>query len=281
MNILKQFAHRHFRCPFEIIGRKEKRIMTCELPPDPQKIFWIAQNAFQKFYRDTEKLGLIFKLPREAFADCTDLKDMNKILPLYQSLLLTAELDVRLHPFLPHQFIAGSESFKQLIDSTKETYDYKVDIVKLILGAIKHHKFPYPKTYRDLAGWIAHQLIQGIKNGDKNPNLMLGIEPSKPLLLISGGGTHFEYEEQFSSNSKMNQNSFWLVRSPLYPKPFGRYSHDFEIVVTRQADFAKIPPEYRETIRKLSNTVLEHHKVFIKDNAKDTQDGGFWIPTFR
>ena len=281
MNIFKQFAHRHFRCPFEIIGRKEKRIITCELPPDPEQLFWTAQNAFQKFTHDTEKFGLIFKLPRQTFADCKTVKDMNKALPLYQSLLLAAELDVRLHPFLPHQFIDGSSSFKQLIDSTKESYAYKVDIVRLMLGAIKVHHFPYPKTYRDLAAWIAHQLIQGIKKGDKNPNPMLGTQPDKPLLLISGGGTHFEYEEKFSSNAKLNQNSFWLVRSPLYPKSFGRYSHDFEIAVTRQADFAKIPPQDREMIRKLSNTVLDHHKVLIVDIAKDTQDGGLWIPTFK
>jgi hypothetical protein len=280
--MIKEFVHKHFRCPFEIIGRQQKLIIDINLSTDPNQVFWSVRNAFQQFHSDTKFYGIIFKLPESSFESFTTFEKLRPQLVMYQAAILVAELDYRLFPFLPYQFAnqSSNTALHAYTEGMIQRHPEKMEICNILIDTMKAHKFKYPTKYQDIVDWVTYHLNKGIREDNDDKTLILGFK-NDPKLFISTSGISFGFEEIFKIDSKLNQNSFHIVRTPIYMKSFGRFAHSVEIVVTRQADFSKLALEDRYKIRKLSNTILKVSGVRIKDIEKEKQPGGLWEPLYK
>lgn len=274
--MLKEFIHRHFRCPFEILGRQQKLILDVELTTDTTKAFWLARDAFQKFHSNTKLFAITFHLPEVVFESCNNFEKLRKELVPYQAAILTAELDFRLFPFLAYHANNYKDS-KLQVQGLLTKDPGKPDFALLIHHTMLAQKFGIPKKFQDISKWITYHINKAIRQTSDENTLILGFD-GKPLMTIATSGVILDSDERHLSDSIKNKNSFSIVRSPLYPKKIGRYAHATEIVITRQADFHKLSTLDRQKIRALSNKILKSIGIPIKDILDDKQPGGLWTP---
>ena len=125
-------------------------------------------------------------------------------------------------------------------------------------------------------------MCSAILLGHRSPSLKIVDEGHNSLLSISPGSisVHPEDFEQYTGPGNDRRNCFGIVTNPFYPKSFGRYTDDIQIVMSRMKDFTVLSSEQRRKVREKCNSVYKAHGVKINDVEEDKQPDGVWIPEY-
>ncbi len=270
-----------FRCPFEIKGEREGAIIEVSLDDDRQTRLHAFKKGLEMFHESPNSPGLKFIMPdslQESVHSNTELK--TAMIP-YQSELLGTELAYRLSPFLAFQRKGMS---KEDLYPLFQTAPYKLAAAQELESVIKQCGFKDPMSAEDIADFIEAMIKDATSKGIKNPMFKINTEiQGQPLELITiSSGQITLHPERYPASGSQNKNCFGIVKSPFYPKEFGRYSPRVEAVMSRESDFASLPTETRQKIRRASNTVLQSHGIEISDIDDDKPEGdGVWIPDYK
>ncbi len=271
-----------FRCPFEMKGREDKSIIEVTLGPDQEDRLQQIKVATEQFHTDLTRVAMSFKLDPSLWGATRDLGSLRECLVPFQSEIVAMDWDYRLYPFLPYH---------------RETADMAVARATFAMSPMRlweaqaiahgvHVTHGKPEGPADLARWIATCMGEAQKQHAQGATMAVfgpigSTDFTDPLyhLVSYGLGQSILLSERMDvSNPKSNRNTFSIVKCPFYPREFGRYSEDVEIVVTREADINKLSGQTRQSIRLLSNQVLQNGGVRIKNPADDKQELGVWIP---
>jgi hypothetical protein len=265
-----------FRCPFEVRGEKEGTIIEVELGEDKGKRVADMSEGFERFHNTPKSPGIKFILPEYAWRDCKSNLELKPIILPYQTEMLAAEMDYRLRPFLPYQMTkVDQEEAMGIFQKTP----YKLLAASELINIM--NKFGVnPDGPTDTAAWLEKIMKEHMEKGVKNPMFKIfGTYDQQisavEVMEISVGGIVLPSDREEGQN---NQNCFSLVKTPFYPKEFGRYSTNVELVMSREIDFKSLPMDKRRKIRHDSNSVLQKHGIEIIDLENDRQGGGLWIP---
>lgn len=267
-----------FRCPFQIKAEANGSIISIDLVDNRQARMSLIKEAFRQFHASTTFVGLKFVVPQKVLETASSIEILRLAIVPYQSEILAMEAESRLSPFLTYQ--RGTMSKEELFTLFEKQPEHFA-IAHLLEASMKDCHFTLPTQAGDIAEWIAFIVLTLIaaKKEDAGINLIhQSNEGPIPLASFGAGGFILTYEQRFKGDPKNNKNCFSIVRTPFYPKEFGRYSDKVEIWLTREADFTGIPSEQRRKIRRLSNEVLHHYGVLIQNPEEDKQPGGLWIP---
>lgn len=82
-----------FRCPFEIKGEREEKVLHIHLDEDRGMRFDLISAAFKRFHADRSIVSIKFHLPMSILEKATSLEALQVYLVPYQAELLAAELD--------------------------------------------------------------------------------------------------------------------------------------------------------------------------------------------
>ncbi len=276
LKILEDLKKKVWRCPFEVRGEKENTILEIELGEIDDSLCLKIQEGFQKFHADTNLVGMKFMLPDSLLEHCKSLADVKKIVIPYQVELLRAEVEYRLHPFLPYQIRSVPE------EDARTAFDKRKDlfcIADCLVTSAKEQGIQIGSS-EELREFMALLFCHLIAVDKVDVTLELKHPQFGPLFSFSFGGVFFIPERVEMTNPSFNKNCFSIVKSPFLPEEFGRYSKRIEIVLSREAHFTAVDAEVRRKIRYQSNAVLKAGGVKIEDLSEDKQPLGLWIPVF-
>ena len=204
-----------------------------------------------------------------------------KILP-FQGDILAGEAEWRFYPFLAHQVFTASK--EHLGEAFASKYFPKT-LGGALMYAIHEDEGKMPDSASVLAAWFEKKLREGWAQVEKMPIFQIyERESGDPVLafVFSPGGIACTVDRLYSMNDgKVNRNCFHIVKAPLYPYSFGRWSEEVEIVLSREADINALSAETRKKIRAQANRVHKHHGVKIRSVAQDKQATGVWVPKYR
>jgi len=275
-----------FRCPYEEKGHQDDTIVTVMLSTERSERLTQITTAFKRFYERTDLIGIRFCLPPSLWQDVRSLPALADYLLPIQCEIVAGECEVRLAPFLPYQF---GKVTKEESDAALDKRRHALWIAYALAEAFESTEERFPADADDLATWIQRRVEDNRKAGLYSPHIgivgpiesTLATAPKFHLLTLTIHGVTFPHERLSPENATKNQNTFSVVKAPFYPKKFGRYSEMVEVVVTREAHFAALPPDVRKKIRIRSNETLRRSGVRVKDLAEDKQELGVWIPEYR
>lgn len=141
-----------------------------------------------------------------------------------------------------------------------------------------------PKNVEELADWIDHMFREEMAQDLYPPQIVVydgrRLHAAMFLIVISPGRISMEADQSDPFDRGTSMNYFSFVRTPLYPKTFGRYSPHVEFVFTRQSDILKIPDGQKKSIRTHANTVYREGGVVIRDLEANQMPPGLWIPRY-
>jgi len=270
-----------FRCPFEKKGREEGAILEVALGGEKEERLAAIVGAFIAFHATPTKMGISFKMPKGAFKDCISTKMLREAIVPYQAELIAGELEYRLNPFLSHQW-KGRTQEEVLKFATLLPVQFAASVG--LMDALRFGGVPQPKGLTELATWFEVMLGETMKTSLHTPQLKMFAEDDAgekhTVLTISPSSVVVHAERRHLNDPASNKNCFGVVKGPFYPKAFGRYSEDVEIVVSREADFGALSSETRRMIRHRSNEVLQAHGVHIPDLDETKQETGVWVPEY-
>jgi hypothetical protein len=265
-----------FRCPFETMGERDKTILKIGLSSHRHARMREIRRALALFEKKPKSPGIKFRLPAEVSKGCESLSDLKyRVIP-YQADIVAGQLEHDLGQAALFREIADGKFGGA--DSGKLT---DLHIAFKIRAAMKSDGFPNPVKSADVAQWIAWRLYKGLEVAempsiDVRDTNYKGAFGSLATFGVSGVIYPLDRTGDFK---KKNRGTFSFIKAPFYPKSFGRFSKDVEIVITREADFTALSPETRRNIRRKSNTVLVEHGIDVCDIEEDKQEhGGVWIP---
>lgn len=267
-----------FRCPFEIKGERDGKIIHVHLS-DNYAGWNLINEAFKRLHSDRSIVSIKFHLPDSLLKRCSSLEDLRIFIVPFQAEILAAELDYRLYPFLPYQRKMFED--KEELRSIFEKEQYKFGGAHFLTKAVESCSMQVESVY-DLKEWIitltTYQLLRGVYN----PSIHIDDGSGNVYLSINLGSVTFHPEDFESIVGEGNdcRNCFGIVTSPFYPKPFGRYSEDVTVVMSRMKDFTALSSEDRRKVRYKSNSVYANHGVKIDDLYEDKQPDGLWIPEY-
>ncbi len=266
-----------FRCPFEVRGIQDGTIMRVPLTGSRPERISIAKEAFSAFFSKPECPGLIFELPKGLLEGISSNEALRPLILPYQVDVSSASLELRLDPFLPYQAHVITALGKERATKLYGDQAWKFRYADLLMSSMTQSGFSLPTSGSDISAFLESFMSEAFKEGLPNPTAH--ISDTQPGLQISPGIVLLFDERGKDIGDLRNRNCFSIVRTPLYPKSFGRWSEGIEIVMSRESDFAVLSPEARRRIRTASNTVLRWHGIDIKDLAEDkTEHEGLWIP---
>lgn len=268
-----------FRCPFESKGRESRAILEVSLGEDKMARLGAARKAFVDLHADQKKMAIRFTLPPSVLAACSSIHELHAALVPYQAELVAAELDYRLDPLLPYQVVRSDKAKVMLAVTTNQSKALAAAAFMQVIGEMK---FPMPKTMGELSVLLEVIFQQYMKKGQKNPTIhFLADAPNGtqiPVLSIIPAGIILHFDRKHLADRASNKNCFAIVKCPFYPRGFGRWSEQVEIVYSREADFAGIDGAKRKEIRADANWILQQHGVAIESLEDDKQNIGLWIP---
>ena len=269
-----------FRCPFEIKGENEGTIIEVTLDDNCATRMHAITKGLELFHERPESPGLKFILPDSLRQGINSNEELKVAILPYQIEIVGTELAYRLNPFLSFQR-KGID--KEQLRPIFEKAPYKFAAAHRLEEIMGQFGFTAVNGPEDVVTWIGTVMNDVRSKGVKDPMLKINTEMEGQVmeLITITPGQVVLHPEQHPVSGKQNQNCFGLVKSPFYPKEFGRYSDRVEVVMSRESDFASLPPEVRKKIRRDSNKVLQDHGVDIVDLESDKQGDGVWIPEYK
>jgi len=276
-----------FRCPFEVKGEQDGTILDVCLGEDRAMRFAAIAAAFREFATSPKSPAIRFQLAPVLWQECKTIFALRRPLVPFQSEILATELELRLTPFLPYQIYSAP---KHCIDETQRADPARLWTAHALAGVMATtSEGALPRSVDDVASWLEKVFVSGMARGQKNPNVLIvgpygSVDSDRRhhLLTISPSIAEFTADTLLNpADPTLNRNTFSIVKCPFYPKAFGRYSENVEIVVTRKADVAVLSDKTAVAIRTQANKVHKRHGVRIRSLANDKQETGLWVPQYR
>lgn len=276
-----------FRCPFGKYAEQHKQVLYALCEEDRTKRLASARKAFTEFYTNTNLSVLTFTMAEEFRAKCHNVEELKHELLSYQCDLLALQLDMRLYPFLSYQL---TEKTIQELDQETPAYVHfsKGVITRLIQTTFSEDGFGEPKDIFELSDILYTTFKKQFDSGMTNPTIIPNRTPGTTAeddvvrLFPFTADFMYEYEVEFCNDPLRNQNLFCLVLCPFYPKEFGRYHKDIQMVFTRESDNTQVSEDERGILRTQSNTLLRNAGIDVPwdEDGKEvySPEGGVWIP---
>jgi hypothetical protein len=270
-----------FRCPFEVQGQREGAILEVELPEDKRGRIEALQQALNTFYVATDMVAIRLSLPESVLKRCTSNEDVKERIMPFQAEVIAAEMDLRLYPFMPYQLVEyGRESAQKLV----ERAPWRFLAAEMLTRFMTKDGIRPPLNADEASIWIEANFEFSLKHGMRTPTIYLWQSDAGDgrldVVTITPSSLELHADRVKSQDPRQNRNCFSVVKTPFYPKAFGRYSERLEIVLTREADFLRLSPNVRKQIRTRSNAVLRAGGVRISDLEGDKQETGVWVPKY-
>ncbi len=266
---------KQFKCPFEEQGDRESRMVDAQIVGHKLARLDSIRGALTKFQSDQRLLGVRLSLPVDVLAG-KNFESLKVALIPFQAEVVAMEIELRLGAdliYFPERM--NGEAFSTLI--TKDP--------SRVLTALAFHRMlrelrvPPPRSAAELSILLQTIFQKMHANGLRHPKLLLLADTVRGKKFVAAYITPAGFTSELDRGSKeTDKNLFSIVRCPLYPKTFGRFSNGLQIVLSREADFTSLPTDVRRKIRSDSNTELARHGIKIKDQAEDKQPDGLWIP---
>ena len=265
-----------FRCPFEEQGMEAGIIPEILLGEDRHDRIHSMRDAIARLRRDTSIHSVRFVLPDSVLVGCATLEELrDRILP-YQADFLAADIDNRLYPHLSYH--PAWQRFKAQFNRSRR---YKRYAARALEVALETGGYGVPKHVEDLADKIETLMLDMADAGDPDPICIFGHlkkDGKKYWLFKMERGAFGTYTERCSVlDPEVNDANFSIIKAPLYPEAFGRYSARCELVVTRDIDVLRLSDTVKMRIRSDANHVHMAHGVRINDPSLQ-QPTGLWIP---
>jgi hypothetical protein len=267
-----------FRCPFELEGEEAGTILEIPLKAGRSERLDQINSGLRNFADHPESPGAKFSLPfAELEKKCSSLQDLKSAMLPYQAEFAAVQLDIRLPRLL--EFEAAAKQRDPA--STTSPQEMPVDVVtRFLRGTILKSNPTLPQTTSELADWIERTLHVGIALGVEDPLVLVCDEKAEKrprvLLSISATSIVMNADREVMADPKTKKDFFVFVRSPFYPREFGRFSEHVEVVFTRKSDIEKLSDMKRRAIRASANKVHQAYGVAVSDHAQ--QAAGVWIP---
>ncbi len=264
------------RCPFEIIGEANGKIINLYFNEDKETRLTLIRTAFEKFHSDKTYMSIKFHLPDFVLDEIETLEDLQKRILSYQLEIVACEIEYRLYPFLPYQIQSfGRENLKKLAADIP----YKFFTAHYFAKVMDYHGVKMT-SFEKLEEWICFVMLNIINSGIKNPQINILDETRQVLLTMRLDCIEFHPENfaEFTGEGNDRRNCFGIVTCPLYPKDFWRYSEDIVVVLSRMKDFTSLEIKDRKKIRQKCNSIYQQHGVPIENIFDDKQPNGLWIP---
>ena len=248
---------KEFRCPFEVQGVEDKTIIEVALADEQAERFVQMRTAFERLHTDATRIAIRLTLPASIVVGCTSNEELRPRLLPYQSEVIAADLDDQLFPLLPHQ-----EAARAVLEVLGLRLPFDESVAKLLRRGWGEHP---PLSISDLAVWVLHraEMTEG--------NFIAFRDGLGELALVFS-------ESGLSVRGEAAKSSFGIVKTPFYPKAFGRYSERVEIAINRHVDVRRLPVEVQRRIRRQANEVYAAHGVRIENLDETQQPTGLWIP---
>ena len=261
-----------FRCPFEVKGLQEGTIIQAQLSENKRSRIEAIRAAYELFHARPESPAIRLTLPKIIGVMCRSLQQLYQAALPFQAEVAAVNADIILSPLLAYQAMNMSrEAFETAaqVDPLKTMASLALN--ELIAGAGL-------RNAQDLSEWLLRIVARHRQLQPDKPDIVAtvaGIE----VLTINESGIRIHMPEDRWKDRRLNPNTFVIVRSPLYPRAFGRYNDDVEIVITREADVASLSEETRRTIGRRANEVYASYGVRVEDGHSPPL--GVWVPEFK
>lgn len=264
-----------FRCPFEVQGIEDGSILDIELSEDRSARVPMMRTAVSRLRKDTGVHSVRFILPDSVLEGCGSFAELSERIIPYQADFLAADIDSRLYPHMPYH--PAWERFKAHF---RRSSRYKRYAARALEVALDTGGYGLPERIEDLAAMLEDLILDAVDD-DPDPIFIFGhirVAGKKFWLFKMDRGAFGIYADQRKLlDPAVNDANFSIIKAPLYPKEFGRYSEHCEIVVTRDIDVARLPETVKMRIRRDANLVHQAHGVRINDLFVQ-QPTGLWIP---
>ncbi len=261
-----------FRCPFEVQGTKDDTIVTVTLFGNRALRLLLMRAALEQLHNDRTRTAVRFVLPDSVIAGCGSHTLLQKRIVPYQVEYLAASMDIGLAPFLPHH-----SRWAWVRARCSPRTRFRRLGAWALMHALQHVR---GRTLSDFCNALDTLFKGKTKRGARYPEFIFGTlrRRQKEFYLIRLELAAFAiYQDQEKlDDPEHNDALFSIVKSPLYPPAFGRYSTRVEIVVTRDVDVVRLPMDSKRRIRTAANAVHMAHGIRIRDPETDQQGVGFW-----
>lgn len=268
--------HVRFRCPFEVQGEQENTILNVPLKGNRAERLLAMRESLRAFRADRKRIAVRFILPSTVLEGCESLAQLSERMLPYQIEFLAADIDSRLYPYMPyHPF------WKRFRARFRSGTRYRRYATLALMTALYTGQFGIPRGLHDFCNKLQDLVQDAIARGDADPIFVFGsLRKSGEkfwLFRMERGAFGIYVDQDKIADPAVNDANFSIVKAPLYPPEFGRYSPDCEIVVTRDVDVARLPDTVKMRIRRDANMVHRSNGVRIND-LFDQQPTGLWIP---
>lgn len=263
-----------FRCPYEVQGIKDGTIIVVTLFGNRAMRLRLMRDALSILHADRSRSSVRFILPTSVMAKCDSFTLLQKRLLPYQIEYLTASLDCGLEGHLPHHSflnpLCGSLRWRRRYHRMGAR-----ELVRELLW--------FGKPWHDLRGFcrgIFAWAKANAKEGVRYPEMILGtlVRDKRKYYTFQMDLSAFAiYQDQNRLHEPAHNDAlFSIVKSPLYPEAFGRYSSRVEIVVTRDVDVAMLPLSVKLRLRRQSNAIHAAYGIRIDDLDSHQVGLGYW-----
>lgn len=265
-----------FRCPFEVQGVEAGAILDVALTDERSERLPVMRDALTRLRQDQTIHSVRFILPNSVLEGCDSFHVLRERILEYQAEYLAADIESRLYPHLPYH--SAWERFKAHFRRSRRYPRYATRALEV---ALYTGGYGLPESLEDLADMIEEMFLDAIAAGDPDPVFVFGSirkEGQKYWLFKMERGAFGIYADQDKLlDPALNDANFSIIKAPLYPVQFGRYSERCEIVATRDVDVARLADTVKMRIRRDANLVHAAHGVRIRDMFSQ-QPTGLWIP---
>ena len=266
-----------FRCPFEMQGTKDGTILDILLSGTRLERLTAMRCALEQLRTERQWSSLRFILPDSIVAGCDSLELLRERILPYQAEFLAADIDCRLYPHLPYH-----SAWQRFIAHLKPSHRHARYATRALEVALYTGGYGTPGSLSELCTAIQRLFADQIALGDPDPICIFGSirkAGEKFWLFRMERGAFAIYQDQNRLHDPLvNDAHFSIVKAPLYPRGFGRFSEHVEIAVTRDIDVALLPEMMKFRIRREANEVHRAHGVRIQDPTFTQQPTGLWIP---
>jgi hypothetical protein len=267
---------REFRCPFEVQGIERGAILDVALNEDRALRLASMRTALVRLKHDRTIHSVRFVLPESILVGCDSLEALRERILPFQAEFLAADIDCLLYPHLPYHSVW--QRFKAHFRPSRRHYRYAARALEV---ALYTGEYGMPTSLNELADMIEALFLDQIENGDPDPMFIFGSLRKNGgkfwLFKMERGAFAIYHDQDALLDPAVNDAHFSIVKAPLYPRAFGRYSERCEIVVTRDVDVAALPFTSKMRIRREANEVHRAHGVRLADMFSQ-QPTGLWIP---
>lgn len=265
-----------FRCPYEVQGIQDGSILDIHLSGNRRERLAAMRSTLELLRARIRWNSLRFILPRSIMAGCDSLEILRQRILPYQAEYLAADIDCLLYPHLPYHSM-----WQRFIAHFKPSRRHARYATRALEVALYTGGYGTPGSLAELCTAIQRLFADQIARGDPDPICIFGSlrkDDEKYWLFRMERGAFAIYQDQSRlGDPSVNDAHFSIIKAPLYPQAFGRYSEHVEIVVTRDVDVFVLPDTTKMRIRRDANTVHAAHGVRV-DDMFSQQPTGIWIP---